>query len=423
MEKDWSKLDNAGKIYPGNINVRNTTLFRYVVTTKDIVIPELLQQAVDEIMPRFPYFQVHLKMGLFWYYFKKVSNRVVISEDIHYPCTKYDFKKNQFMFSVKYSRYLIAVEFSHAITDGFGAIEFMKSMLLRYFSLNNLDVSDTSGIKIPGQPINPDEYSDGFKEFYNVHSPASIRRNQRAFHLNFKLAPKGIYHVTTGMVNFEDIRKLSKEKKLNITALICVIYLEVFQQIIYEQKAKPAPIILNLPVNLRGIFGSETMYNFFVSITPAIDPRIGFFSEEDIIKHVQNYLNIELDRRFVGKMIKRNINLERNIFVRVMPLILKVSIMPILYNLWGERGYTSGISNLGKLEFPPEIEERIESVNIIPPPSPGNLVKMICFSFKDKFYFTFGSLTENKTVERLFFQRIRKLGIPVKIKTIPEIKR
>jgi NRPS condensation-like uncharacterized protein len=423
MEDDWSKLDNAGKIYPANVNVRNTTLFRYAVTTKEAINPELLQQAADEIMPRFPYFQVYLKKGLFWYYFKKVSDRVIIMPDIYYPCTEYDFKKNQFMFYIKYSSNLVAVEFSHSITDGAGAIEFMKSLLLRYFSLNMVSVADTSGIKFPGEMINPDEYTDGFKKFYNVHIPSSTRRNLKAFHLNYKLTPKGIYHVTTGEVEFSDIKKLSNAKQLNITALICVIYLEVFQQIIYEQKARPAPIIINLPVNLRNIFKSETMYNFFVSVTPSIDPRIGFFSEEDIIKHVQNYLNIEIDHRYVGKMIKRNINIEKNILIRIMPLFIKEFIGPIVYNLWGERGYTSGISNLGKLEFPPEIEEHIESVNIIPPPSPGNLVKMICFSFKDKFCFTFGSLTENKTVESLFFRRLRKLGVPVKINTVPKVER
>jgi len=423
MEDYWSKLDNAGKIYPANVNVRNTTLFRYVVTTKEAVNPELLQQAVDEIMPRFPYFQVHLKKGLFWYYFKKVRNRVIISPDRYYPCTEFDFKKNAFMFSVKYGRNLIAVEFSHSITDGTGTHEFQKSLLLMYFTLAKVNIKAPGNIKRPHQPVNPEEYTDGFQEFYNVHIPASLRQSQKAFHLNYKLTPKGVYHVTTGTVDFADIKKLSKEKQLNLTALICVIYLEVFQQIIYEQKAKPAPIILNLPVNLRNIFKSETMYNFFVSVTPSIDPRIGFFSEKDIIKHVQNYLNIEIDHRYVGKMIKRNIKIERNIFIRTMPLFIKELIMPMVYNLWGERGYTSGISNLGKIEFPPEIEEQLESFNVIPPPSPGNLVKMICFSFKDKFHFTFGSLTDDKTVERLFFQRIRKLGVPIKINTVPKVER
>jgi NRPS condensation-like uncharacterized protein len=418
MEETWSKLDNAAKIYPATVNARNTTLFRFEVTTKELVEPKILQQAVDEIMPRFPYFQVHLKRGLFWYYFKKVDKKVTIQEDKYYPCTEYSFKKSKYLFSLKYSNKRIALEFSHSITDGAGALEFMKALLLRYYSIEKVEIMEKGEIKIPGETIDPGEYTDAFKHFYDVNIPSSKRPNLKAFHLNYPLVPKGIYHTTTGSLAFSAIKKLAKEKNLNITAMICVLYIDVFQHIIYEQRAKPVPIVINLPINLRNIFGSKTMYNFFVPLTPTIDPRIGFFSEEDIIKHVRNYLNIEIDRRYVGKLIKRNIKLESNMAIRVIPLVLKKLMLPVIYNLWGERGYTSGVSNLGKIEFPPEIEERLSSVNIIPPPSPGNIIKMICFSFKEQFYITFGSLTDNKTVEELFFKKIRTHGIPVKVRTI-----
>ena len=101
-----------------------------------------------------------------------------------------------------------------------------------------------------------------------------------------------------------------------------------------------------------------------------------------------------------------------------MPLFIKEMLMPPVYRIWGERGYTSGISNLGRIELPPELEQQIDSFLVIPPPSPGNSVKMICCSFKGRFNITFGSLTENKTVEKKFFRMLRKNGIPVKIDTI-----
>ncbi|HAK45661.1 MAG TPA: hypothetical protein DCO79_07055 [Spirochaeta sp.] len=418
MKDYWSKLDNAGKIYPANVNIRNTTLFRIDINLKNRVNPGILQLALDEIMPRFPYFHVKLKRGLFWYYFKKTEEQIMIRKDIYYPCTEWDFKKAGFLFTVKYGTKKIALEFSHSITDGGGGLEFTKSLLLKYYQLRGLTPADTAGIKIPGEDIPPKEYSDDFRQFYDRHIPASKTERDKAFHLDYKLTQRGIYHVTTGCLDFRDIKALAVEKKLNLTALLCVIYLEVFQQIMYERKSRPAPIVINLPVNLRNIFESRTMFNFFVSVTPGIDPRLGFFSEDDLIKHMRSYLSIEIDRRYVGKMIKRNIETENNIFVRIMPLFIKEMILPVIYRLYGERGYTSGISNLGKIVFPAEIEEEIVSVNVIPPPSPGNLVKMIGFSFKEKFYITFGSLTENKTVEMKFFSRLRKLGVPVKIDTV-----
>ena len=415
MEDYWSKLDNAGKIYPAIINYRNTTLFRIELKMVSEVKADILQEALDKVIPRFPYFHVKLRRGFFWYYFKKTAERVLISKDQYFPCTEWDFRKRGFPFSVKYEGHKIAVEFTHSLTDGNGALEFTKSLLIIYFQLQNIQPENISEIKLPGQEIPLEEYTDDFKQFYDRHLPAGGGRRKKAFHLNYRMIDKGEYNVTTGSMKFEDIKALSVKKKINLTALLCVIYLEVFHQIMYEQRVRPTPIIINLPVNLRNIFKSRTMFNFFVPVTPQIDPRLGFFSEEDLIKHMTSYLNIKIDRRYVGKMIKRNIRLEKNIFIRIMPLFIKELILPVIYRLYGERGYTSGISNLGKISFPVEIEEQIESVTVIPPPSTGNLVKMICLSFKDRFYITFGSLTDDKTVETKFFSRLRKLGVPIKM--------
>ena len=418
MENQWSKLDNAGKIYPANVNFRNTTLFRLWVSIKDDVAPEILQRAVNEIMSRFPYYHVKLKRGFFWYYFIKTDEPVIIKEDLYYPCTEWDFKKKGFMFLVRYKQREIAVEFSHSITDGTGAIEFFKALLLQYFRLRGIEPEDTMGIKQPGEAVEAGEDSDAFREFCNMHIPASMKRREKALHLNYHPTKRGVYHITSGNMDIGEMKRLSEKKGIGITPLLCLFYFQIFQQIAYERKATPLPIVINLPVNLRRVFNSNTMYNFFVSITPKIDLRLGFFSEEDIIKHINNYISLEIDRRYVGKMIKRNIITEQNIFIRIIPLFLKELLLPLIYRLWGERGYTSGISNLGKIEFPHELEAEIESFHIAPPPSPGNLVKMLSYSYKDRFYVTFGSLTEDKTVEKKFFRMLRKNGVSVKIEQL-----
>ena len=417
MDNQWSRLDNAGKIYPANVNFRNTTLFRMWATIRQDVNKELLQKAVNDIMPRFPYYHVKLKRGFFWYYFVKTDEPITIKEDHYYPCTEWDFKKNGFMFFVRYKKREIAVEFSHSITDGTGGIEFFKALLLQYFKLCGTETPDVRGIKQPGEAVAEGEDSDAFREFYNMHIPAGKRNRGKAFHLNYNLTKRGVYHITCGDMDIGEIKNLAAQKGIGITTLLCLFYIQIFQQISYEQKAKPLPVVINLPVNLRRIFNSRTMYNFFISITPGIDLRLGFFSEEDIIKHINNYLGIEIDKRYVGKMIKRNIKFERNIFVRIIPLFLKELLLPVIYRFWGERGYTSGISNLGRIELPPELEAEIESFHIAPPPSPGNIVKMLSYSYKDRFYITFGSLTEDKTVEKKFFRMLRKNGVAVKIES------
>ena len=96
MNRDWSKLDNAGKIYPANVNIRNTTLFRLQAGLYEEVEPKRLQEALDTVMVRFPYFHVKLQKGFFWYYFIRTGEQIKAVKDQYYPCTEWDFKKKRF---------------------------------------------------------------------------------------------------------------------------------------------------------------------------------------------------------------------------------------------------------------------------------------------------------------------------------------
>jgi NRPS condensation-like uncharacterized protein len=418
MDTQWSRLDNAGLIYPAIVSPRNSTLFRFSMEMKESVDPLILRKALDLIMVRYPFFHVKIKRGFFWFYFKKIEKQIPLHEDLYYPCSRYDFKKEGIPLAVYWGEKRIALEMSHCLADGMGAMELLKSLLWAYADLKGVKTADTSSIKVPGEKIDPREYADGFKQIYDDNIPTRHKKNIRAFHLNGKLLPQGEYRVTTGSVEFSQIKKLAREKGQGITGLICTLYIDIFQQILYQDRVKPAPIVINLPVNLRTLFNMKTLHNFFIPLTPSVDPRVGVFSEDDLARHVKSFLNVEIDRRYVSQIIKRNILTERNPFLRSLPLALKEwVILPMIFRLWGERGYTSGISNMGKITFPPEIEGLIENICVIPPPSPGNQVKMTCYSFGNRFYMTFGSLSQNRRVEKIFFNRLIKHGIPVKINT------
>ena len=84
----WMPLDNAALIFPA-IRRRNwNNVFRESVTLTEDVDPALLQQAVDELMPRFPSFYLRLRQGVFWYYLEQVAEAPKIREEYSYPTQK-----------------------------------------------------------------------------------------------------------------------------------------------------------------------------------------------------------------------------------------------------------------------------------------------------------------------------------------------
>ena len=70
-KKLWFKLDLSANVYPTLQRKNFSSVFRLSVLLKSEIDPLLLQQAVDETLPRFPTFQVAIRKGLFWRYLEK----------------------------------------------------------------------------------------------------------------------------------------------------------------------------------------------------------------------------------------------------------------------------------------------------------------------------------------------------------------
>ena len=54
----WYKLDLSANVYPTLQRKNFSNIYRISITLKETIQPELLQQAVDLALPRFPTFKV-----------------------------------------------------------------------------------------------------------------------------------------------------------------------------------------------------------------------------------------------------------------------------------------------------------------------------------------------------------------------------
>ncbi len=70
-QRPWFKLDNAAKIFPGQNSAKWSNIFRLSVTLDEKIDPELLEKALEQTIVRFPFFDVRMRRGLFWYYLEK----------------------------------------------------------------------------------------------------------------------------------------------------------------------------------------------------------------------------------------------------------------------------------------------------------------------------------------------------------------
>lgn len=126
-------------------------------------------------------------------------------------------------------------------------------------------------------------------------------------------------------------------------------------------------------------------------------------------------MQLETDKKLVSKMISRNVSGEKNPFIRGVPLFIKSFILSKLYAL-STGQYSGVVTNLGKINLSPAINNLINKFIFIPPP-PNKILKVNCgvVGYDDKLVLSFGNITTSKELERQFLTFLIGEGIPVKI--------
>ena len=122
--KTWYKLDNAATVFPGQNTSRWSNIFRFSVVLDRKIDPEILEDALSNVLVRFPCYDVRIRRGLFWYYFEKNPNGAPpVEPDVVNPCHRVKFKENSgYLFRIYYYEKRISGDFYHALTDGMGAV-------------------------------------------------------------------------------------------------------------------------------------------------------------------------------------------------------------------------------------------------------------------------------------------------------------
>jgi hypothetical protein len=418
--KYWYKLDNAARVFPAILSKRYTSMFRLAVILKSPVRVAALQFALENVLERFPYFKVKLKKGIFWDYLETNTKEPFVSKELLYPCMSVAGKNsNKYLFFIRAYNNRISCEFSHILTDGHGALVFLKSLTAEYLKATGITIKDYGDIFRLDQTPHPGEFEDGFKKYFTEKIPAP-KQAGRAFHLPFDLFPKGIHKIITGLASVKDILEKASEKNVSLTEFLLSVYINSFQILFHSltksQKKHCKEIIrILVPVNLRRLYDSRSMRNFFLTVSPEIDLRLGKYSFDEIIKKIHHSMQIAVDSKNINQQISKNIKREINPLIRIIPLILKNPALSFLFMLKGNNPFTSSFSNLGNVVMPEQFHDYIERFDFIPPPGPVSKVNLSVVSFNNILSMSFGRVIEEQVIEQLFFRQLAGMGINVKI--------
>ncbi len=420
-KKRWFKLDNAAKLYPAISNARWSSTFRVSALLYDAIDPKVLQKAVDDVLPRFPSFKVKIKRGFFWYYFEENENRLIVQEDIGHPCMPVHYNQNNaYLVRVLYGKHKINVEVFHALTDGTGALIFLKTLVCQYLTLLSVKVSFNQGaLDLKDSPKHI-ETEDAFKRMPLPKIRAS-RKESSAYHIKgTKMLPHTLNIVAASMP-VDQIMKLAKKYNATITEYIASVMLYAVYKECEKSKKKKAPIRISIPVNMRKYFNTRTLRNFSSYINVPIDPRLGTYTFEEILKTTKAYLQYHNNVKLLSAGISANVQDEQNMFIRLVPLPVKNFIINRIFLSAGDRLTSTTITNLGAVKLPTGSENYIQRFEVLLGPPLSPLCVSAMASCKNELMLIFSDNIVEKTLPRLVLQFLVKQGIEITVESNQEV--
>lgn len=409
----WRRLDNTAKLFPVIANENLSNVFRVSATLKRAVVPELLQQALDDVIPWFDGFRVKLRRGFFWYYFETNKRRPLIERETTYPCKFIDRHSNQmFLFRVSYYDRRINLEVFHVITDGMGAVNFLKELVYRYLEL------ERSNGKAPALTPSPDcilDVEDSYVKNYKKvpHRPYDTRK---AFQMKGQQLYLDTVSVIHGYVDLAGLKAAAKAYGVSITKFLAALLIWCIYQEYLNKQACKNPICLNLPVNLRAFFESNTTMNFFAITALSFLSTGEDHTFEEVVQAVSAQMDEKITRERMEELISYNVSNEKKWYLRMVPLPVKWLAMNAVFRR-SSRGTTMTLSNLGPIQVKPEFEEDIENFHFVIGVSKRQKMKCGVNAYKDKVVITFTSVLEETYLQRAFFRELTRRGVDVIIES------
>ena len=410
----WRKLDNTAKLFPVMANKHRTNVYRIAVTMKEDIDGEILNQAVNEILPWFEAFKVRLRKGFFWPYFEDNNRPVVVSREDTWPCQYINPQaSDRYMFRVSYYKKRINLEVFHAITDGLGAVNFLKELTYCYLDLKKGRTFKPNGAGVPSSDCYhavEDSYVKNYKELA-VRSYSK----EKAFQIREEMLPYGVMNVMHGHLDNGGMKRICQEKNASTTQILATMLIYTIYEEYWKNSKSNRPIALNLPVNLRSFFGSETTMNFFAVTNISFRPGNERLVFDQILQEVRKQMTEKITKERMEELIAYNVGYEKKM-TKYAPLFVKEIVTKAIYS-FSEKSYTMTLSNLGKIQVLPEYENEIESFYGLMGVGKHQPLKATVVTYKNDIIFTLASAFETTYLQRGFFRLARKLGMTVKLES------
>ena len=411
----WDRLDNTAHLFPVIAGENMSNVYRISVTLTELVQPDILQQALNIVLPKMDGFNLRLRMGVFWYYFEENGKSAPkVREESNFPCRYIQQNQNHsYMFRVTYYKYRINLEVFHVLTDGMGGINFLKELTYQYLRLAHPELKEKVGDSLnSGTSLNRE---DSFLKNYKKSS-AKGYQTKKAYLLKGEHLGPGEFGVMHGYMQIPQLKEVCHRYGCSINEYLVSVYIWSVYTECMKGMPSASPIRVAVPVNLRPYFNSITTKNFFVMVSAEFHPTKEVYTFAEVLAIVRDNLRSQINREHLEKLFSYNVSNEKLLAARAVPLFLKNIAMKLVYTK-SALANTTTITNIGNIGVDEEYRPYVEMFHAFLAMSKGQHLKGTICSYGSMLVFSFSFDLKDVSVQRGFFRKIAADGIEVELDT------
>lgn len=409
----WDRLDNTAHLFPVIAGESMSNVYRISVTLTELVDRQLLQQALDIVLPKFDGFNLRLRQGVFWYYFEENGKPAPrVREESNFPCRFIRQNKNHsYMFRVTYYKYRINLEVFHVLTDGMGGINFLKELTYQYLRLAHPELKEKMG-----DSLNSDTSMNREDSFLKNYKKSAHKgyQTKRAYLIKGEKLPAGEFGVMHGYMKIPELKEVCHRYGVSINEYLVAVYIwSVYTECLHGMVSEK-PIRVAVPVNLRPYFNSITTKNFFVMVSAEFHPTKDIYTFTEVLEIVSTSLRSQIEREHLEELFSYNVSNEKLLVARAVPLFLKNLAMRYVYTT-SALANTATVTNIGNITVAEEYKPYVEMFHAFLAMSKGQHLKGTICSYGETLVFSFSYDLVDASVQRGFFRKIAADGIRVEV--------
>lgn len=408
-------VDNSAILHLAILKPGKANIFRFCANLTEPVDPVALQKAVDVVTPRFPVLVAGIRNDLWRYYAVPVDQPPRVEPDCATIAYMDKAQIRRCAMRVLYRSRQISVEFFHSLTDGYGALIFLRSLLAEYFRFaHNIHCSDEELQRTAPRYSVEEESDDGFLRHAGQ---LSGKRNNTPSYQPGQYELTDEVNITTGIFQTAQILEASHRYGISMTTFLAAVMMESLRELQAKKHLRQEAIQIMVPVNLRNLFPCRTLHNFSLYAVPRIDPADLGEEFEQVVKKVDAQLKKQFTKEHLQAMFTPNVKLDTHPLISRIPLAVKCFFLRVGYRFFGGRTSSMSLSNLGRVQFPSQIEPYITGVAVHMSPRISSAYNCGVISHGEKLYINFSRCMPQPELEILFFNKLAALGCTPEVET------